>query len=171
MSGPTSPGLHQGAVLGHRDVCPNYNDVLSWWLDYVISSYIATSRTSSEHYSVSEQLEHALAKEAIKVCVMNWNLHTGRGTPRHAHFSFTGAWTASSWSLGIASILLVKQQGTFKNLILENQRRSILASFGNKNRVKISYIGLRVHSLLFECEISCHPKNKQIHDNAIAHNN
>lgn len=130
MRGATSPGLLQGAVLGHRNVYPNYNDVLFWWLDYSISSYIATSRTWCENYSVSEQLEElALAKEVIKVCVMNWNLHAGRGTPRHAHFNFTEAWRASSWSLGIASISLVKQQGTLNNLILGNQRANYSSFF------------------------------------------
>lgn len=28
MCGATPPGLLQGLVLGHRDFCPNYNDVL-----------------------------------------------------------------------------------------------------------------------------------------------
>lgn len=65
--------------------------VLIIMIYYVINSYSATSRMSCKQYSFSEQLEHTLTKEVIKVCVMNRNFHAGRGTLRHAHFNFTEA--------------------------------------------------------------------------------
>jgi hypothetical protein len=58
------------------------------------------------------------------------------------------------------SILLVKQQITFKNLILENQRQNILVSFW-----------ITVHSVLFVCENSYAFKNERMYDSGIEYNN